>query len=171
MDFEFITHKIEFNSKVILIVTLNWSSKKLDKSKLQICVEILCSLASNGPMNLTQIGHEVELDNSFLVGHLGFLYDRGLVGEQNLDEDEKDYFVTERGLSVLKVMGPLVREAQKIEVHNLERISSALSGVKSSFGKVEEKSSKMKIFEFINQKKPKWKLSDFIKIEIEKTEE
>ena len=47
-------------------------------------------------MKLTQIGHEVELDNSFLVEHLGFLYDRGLVGEQNLGEDEKDYFVTNR---------------------------------------------------------------------------
>jgi len=80
-------------------------------------------------MKLTQIGHEVELYNSFLVGHLGFLYDRALVGEQYLGEDEKDYFVTNRGLSVLKVMGPLVREAQRIEGHNFERISSALSGV------------------------------------------
>ena len=145
--------------------------KRLNKSKLQIFVEILCSLSSNGPMKLTQIGHEVELDNSFLVGHLGFLYDRGLVGEQNLGEDEKDYFVTERGLSVLKVMGPLVREAQRIEVHNLERISSALSGIAFNSGEVEEKKPRWKLSNFIKYKRPKWNLSDFIKIQIEKTEE
>jgi len=54
---------------------------------------------------------------------LSFLYDRGLVGEQNLDEDEKAYFVTERGVSVLKVVNPLIREAQRIEVRNFEAIS------------------------------------------------
>ena len=100
----------------------------MHKSKLQICVEILCSLSSNGPMKLTAIGHEIELDNSLLVGHLRFLYDRCLVGEQNLGEDEKAYFVTERGLSVLKVMGPLVREAHRIHVLNFEAISSVVSG-------------------------------------------
>ena len=100
----------------------------MHKSKLQMCVEILCSLSSNGPMKVTAIGHEIELDNSLLVGHLRFLYDRGLVGEQNLGEGEKAYFVTERGLSVLKVMGPLVREAHRIQVLNFEAISSVVSG-------------------------------------------
>jgi hypothetical protein len=62
---------------------------------------------------------------------MGFLYDRGLVGEQNLDDDEKAYFVTERGLSVLRVVGPLVKEAHRIEVRNFEAISAALSSVNS----------------------------------------
>ena len=89
--------------------------------------------------------------------HLNFLYERGLVGEK-LDE-EKAYFVTERGLSLIKVMGPMVREAQRLEIRNLERISSAIAGTKFKVKKVEEK-------------KPRWKrLQDFIKIDIIKSDE
>ena len=143
----------------------------MHKSKLQICVEILCSLSSNGPMKLTAIGHEIELDNSLLVGHLKFLYDRCLVGEQNRGEDEKTYFVTERGLSVLKVMGPLVKEARRIQVRNFEAISSVLSGVTFNSGKVEEKKPRWKLSDFIKKKRPKWKLSDLIKVEIVEREE
>ena len=130
------------------------------RSKLQTCVEILCALASIGPMKLTQLMHKVEVDKPRLISHLSFLYDRGLVGEQNLDEDEKAYFVTERGVSVLKVVSPLIREAQRIEVRNFEAISNALSRAKFTSGIKKEKKPKRK-----------WKLSDFIKIEIVKEED
>lgn len=143
----------------------------LHKSKLQISVEILCSLSSNGPMQLTAIGHEIELDNSLLVGHLRFLYDHGLVGEQNLGEGEKAYFVTERGLSVLKVMGPLVREAKRIDVRNFEAISSALSGATLTSEGTKEEKPKRKIYDFARKKRPKWKLSDLIKIEVVEAED
>ena len=133
--------------------------KRLHKSKLQICIEILCSLSSNGPMKLTQMTQYVELDKTRLISHLSLLNDRGLVGEQNLGEDERAYFVTERGVSVLKVVGPLIREAQRIELRNFEAISRALSGAVNSGIKKEKRP------------KRKWKLSDFIKIEIVKTEE
>ena len=138
---------------------------RLHKSKLQIYVDILCSLSFNGPMKLTQIGHEVVQDNFRLVGDLRFLYDRGLVGEQNLGEDEKGYFVRERGLLVLKVMGPLVRAAQRIQVRNFESISSALSGAEITPDVIKEKKPKRKS-DFIKEKRPKWKLSDLIKIEV-----
>ena len=128
------------------------------RSKLQTCIEILCTLASNGPMKLTQMTHKVELDKTRLIPYLSFLYDRGLVGEQNLDENEKAYFVTERGVSVLKVVSPLIREAQRIKVRNFEAISSALSGVVNSGIKKEKRP------------KRKWNFSDFIKIEIVKEE-
>jgi len=131
----------------------------LYRSKLQICIAILCALASNGAMKLTQLTHKVEVDKPCLIPVLSFLYDRGLVGEQNLDEDEKAYFVTERGVSVLKVVSPLIREAQRIKVRNFEAISSVLSGAVNSGIKKEKRP------------KRKWKLSDFIKIEIVKTEE
>jgi predicted transcriptional regulator len=110
-------------------------------------------------MKLTKINHEVELDKPRLIQYLSFLYDRGLVGEQNLDEKEKTYFVTERGVSVLKVVSPLIREAQRIQVRNFEAISSALSGTTFTSGIKKEK-----------RPKRKWKLSDFIKIEIVKEE-
>ena len=116
-------------------------------------------------MKLTEIDNAVELGNSLLEQHMSFLYERGLVGEQNLSEEEKDYFVTERGLSVLKVMGPLIREAQRIQVRNFEAISSAISVVPFNSGKVEEKKSRWKL------SIPKWRLSDLIKIEIEEAKE
>jgi len=110
-------------------------------------------------MKLTQMTQYVELDKTRLISHLSLLNDRGLVGEQNLGEDERAYFVTERGVSVLKVVGPLIREAQRIELRNFEAISRALSGAVNSGIKKEKRP------------KRKWKLSDFIKIEIVKTEE
>jgi len=132
---------------------------RLHKSKLQVSVEILCSLSSKGPLKWTQISDEVDLSKSFLMEYLGFLCDRGLVGEQSLGDEEKVYFVTDKGLSVIKVMGPMVREAQRLEVRNLERISSALAATKFKVRKIEEK-------------KPRWKrLQDFIKNEIIQTEE
>ena len=97
---------------------------------MQICIEILCALGSSSPLKLSQLTHKVELDKTNLSSVMAFLHDRGLVGEQNLDGG-KAYFVTKRGLSVLKVVGPLVKEAHRIEVRNFEKISAALSSVNS----------------------------------------
>ena len=131
----------------------------MHKSKLQVNVEILCALSSKGPLNRGQISDEVDLSKNILKDHLEFLYDRGLIGEQNLDDEEKGYFITDRGLNMIKVMGPMVREAQRLEVHNLERISRALAGTKF---KVKQ----------IGEKKPRWKrIQEFIKDEILSTEE
>lgn len=131
----------------------------MHKSKLQISVEILCSLSSKGPMKLAQISDEVELSKSMLMEYLEFLYERGLVGENNPGDEEKTYFVTDKGLSVIKVMVPIIKAAQRIEIHNLKRISNALSGTKFKPRKTEEKKPIRK------------RLQDFIKIELLQTEE
>jgi predicted transcriptional regulator len=104
------------------------SGEKPYRSKLMICIEILCTLASNGPMKLTQLTHKVELDKSRLIPHLRLLKNRGLVEKQNLGENKIFYVVTERGLTVLKVTSPIIREAHKIKVRDFAAISSALSG-------------------------------------------
>jgi predicted transcriptional regulator len=103
---------------------------------LQICVEILCALAAEGPLKLSQVVHRVELNKTKLSLIICFLYDRCLVGEQNLDDDEKAYYVTERGVSVLKVIAPLIKEAQRLEERNFEAILSALSSVNTDVMKV-----------------------------------
>jgi len=127
------------------------------KSKLQISIEILCCLSAKGPLKWKQISDEIELSKSILMEHLGFLYERGLIGE-NLGE-EKAYYITERGLKLIKVMGPMVREAQRLEIRNLERISSAIAGTKFNVKNVEEK-------------KPGWKrLQNFVKIDVVKSDE
>lgn len=141
----------------------------MNKSKLQISVEILCSLSSNGPMSVTQINDRVELDKYRLGVHLNLLYDSGLVGEQYLGEGKKAFTVTDRGLSVLKVIGPMVKEAHRIQMHNYEAISNALSGTSTS-DQIKNK-PKRRIKDFIRKKRPKWKLSNLIKIEIAETKD
>ena len=132
---------------------------KLYVSKLQMCIKILCTLVSNGPMKLNQLTHKVELDKSRLIPHLRLLKNRGLIEKQNLGENKIFYRVTERGLKVLKVIGPIIREAHNIQVRNFKAISSVLSEANLSSREFAEK-------------KPIWKkLSDFIKVEIVESEE
>jgi predicted transcriptional regulator len=98
------------------------------RSKLMLCIEILCTLTSKGSMNLTQLTHKVQVDNARLIPHLKLLHNRGLVEKQHLGEHKILYVVTDRGLKVLKVVSPIIREAHKIQIRNLEVISSTLSG-------------------------------------------
>jgi DNA-binding PadR family transcriptional regulator len=67
------------------------------------------------------------MDKSRLIPLLRLLHNRGLVEKQNQGEQKIFYFVTERGLKVLKVLNPLIQEAHKIGLRNLEVISSTLS--------------------------------------------
>jgi DNA-binding transcriptional regulator GbsR (MarR family) len=96
---------------------------------LQTYIGILCALVSSGPLNLNQLTDKVELDKTNLSSIMGFLYDHCLVGIQNLDGDEKSYFVTNRAVSVLKVIAPLVREAQRLQMRNFELISTSLLSI------------------------------------------
>lgn len=97
------------------------------RSKLVVCIDILCSLVSNGPMNFTQLSHKIELDTIRLSPHLKLLIDRELIEQQTWNENEIVYVVTERGLKVLKVVNPIVKEAHKIQMRNFELISNTLS--------------------------------------------
>ena len=98
------------------------------KSKLIICIEVLCTLVSNGPMKLTQLRDKFQMDEARLKPHLRLLWNRGLIEEEKFGDDETHYVVTERGLTVLKVVSPLIKEAHKLEMRNFEAISSVLSG-------------------------------------------
>ena len=109
-------------------------------------------------MKLAQMTQYVELDKTRLIQHLRLLTDRRLIKKENVGENKILYFVTEKGLTVLKVISPIIKEAQKIQMKNFEAISGVLSGAKVTP-------------EIKKEKKRKWKLSDFIKIEIVKTEE
>ena len=102
-------------------------AEKPYRSKLIICIDILCTLVSNGPMKFIQLSHKVELDTIRLIPHLKLLIDRGLVEQQNWGENEIVYIVTERGLKVLKVINPIIRAAHKLQMRNFETISNTLS--------------------------------------------
>jgi len=87
----------------------------MHKSKLKVSIEILCSLASNGPMKLSQLMTKVELNKTRLRQHLRLLKKRNLIERQNLGENKIFYVVTERGLQVLKVIDPMIKEAHKFQ--------------------------------------------------------
>jgi len=99
------------------------------KSKLMICIEVLCTLVSNGrPMTLTQLRDKLEMDECRLKPHLRLLWNRGLVEEESFGDNKIHYVVTERGLKVLNVISPIIREAHKIQMREFELISNTLSG-------------------------------------------
>jgi predicted transcriptional regulator len=98
------------------------------KSKLTICIEILCAIVSNGTMNLTQLTHNLEMTRERLIPHLRLLKNRGLIEKQILGENKIVYTVTERGIKVLKVVNPIIKQAHKIQMRDFETISNTLSG-------------------------------------------
>ncbi len=101
----------------------------LDRSRLQWCIEILCVLSVKGTLRFKQIRRWIQLDKSFLVEYLRFLVDRDLVDEETSEGGKRGFTITNKGLSVLKILGPLVREAYRIEVQNFNRTDSIFSGL------------------------------------------
>ena len=84
------------------------------KSKLEIRVDILKILASQGPKKLTQLVHKTDLSQSVLKKHLDFLIQQDLVEEQNLGKDEIFYAITGRSLKVLDIVVPIFEGTHKI---------------------------------------------------------
>jgi predicted transcriptional regulator len=114
-------------SKAKSLISRKEKDEKPYRSKLVICIDVLCTLVSNGPMKFIQLSHKVELDTIRLIPHLRLLIDRGLVDQQNLGENEIVYVVTGRGKKVLKVISPIIREAHKLQIRDFETISNTLS--------------------------------------------
>jgi predicted transcriptional regulator len=98
-----------------LTITQKVRNESVQRSKLEICNEILWTLASHGPMKLTQLTTKVELSKTRLERHMRLLKRRNLVERQRLGEGEIFYVATERGLKILKIMGPIMKEARRIQ--------------------------------------------------------
>jgi predicted transcriptional regulator len=96
------------------------------ESKLMVCLNILCSLVSTGPLTVIQLKTILKTDETRLKPLLKLLWDRGFVEEDAIDEKESRYTVTERGTKILKVISPIVKEAHKMRIRDLEMLSSAL---------------------------------------------
>ena len=98
------------------------------ESKLMICTEVLCTLVSSGSLTLTELCHKLKISKSSMEPLLRLLWNRGLVEEEKVGSAEVKYVVTERGMNVLKVIGPLVKEAHKFRINSFEAVSTALLG-------------------------------------------
>lgn len=79
-------------------------------------------------MNLVWLRNNVELNKMHLIQHLKLLKKRGLIEKQNLGENKILYIITKRGSTVLKVVSPIIKEAHKIQMRDLEALSTVLSG-------------------------------------------
>ena len=84
------------------------------RSKLEMYIDILKLLASQGPKKLTQLVHKTNLTQSVLKQHLAFLIQQNLVEKQNLNKNKIFYTITERGQKVLNVVVPIIEEVRKI---------------------------------------------------------
>ena len=71
--------------------------------------------------------------------------------------------MSERGKMVLRVINPMIKEAQKIQERKFESFSTIFPPVDFTTRNIKERKTKWK---FPNLR-PNWKLSDLIKIEIE----
>jgi len=113
-------------SKAKPVIAQKENDEKPYKSKLMICIDILCSLVAEGPMKFIRLLDKVELDTVHLLPHLRLLINRGLIEQQNFGEDATFYAVTERGIKVLKVVSPIIKEAHKIQMHDFEIMENKL---------------------------------------------
>jgi predicted transcriptional regulator len=105
-------------------------NKKMDKgyrSKLVICIDILCSLVSNGPLISRKLSDKVEIDTNRLIPHLKLLINHDLIEKKTWSNNEIVYSITNRGLKVLSVISPIIKEAHKISIRNFKIISNTLS--------------------------------------------
>jgi len=84
------------------------------RSKLEKYVGILTVLARREPLNLTHIMDKTNIDHNVLKRYLEFLIQQDLVEEQILSENRVFYAITERGLKVLNVVVPIIKETRKI---------------------------------------------------------
>ena len=96
------------------------------RSKLEICIKILCVLSSKIPMSLTGLKTKIELDEDNLKQNISLLWNRGLIEEENFEDNQTYYVISEKGLKVLKVINPIIKEAHKIKIYEFQAISSLL---------------------------------------------
>lgn len=118
------------NIQSINFIQENQKKEKMDKgyrSKLVICIDILCSLVSNGPLILNKLSDKVEIDTNRLIPHLKLLMNHDLIEKKTWSNNEIVYSITDRGLKVLSVVSPIIKEAHKISIRNFEIISNTLS--------------------------------------------
>ena len=98
-------HKFyKYYSNIIVVVAKD-SVIILNRSKLQICTEILCKLASSGPMSLRNISEVLDIKETFLKKHLKLLEDSSLVIKENFGKNKIFFTLTENGLDTLKFLG------------------------------------------------------------------
>ena len=90
------------------------------RSKLEIHLDILKTLAQKGPLKLTHIMYKANVNCCVLKEYLDFLTKQKLVEEKALRKERIVYEITEKGLIVIKyfrelqIMLPIVENKASI---------------------------------------------------------
>lgn len=95
------------------------------RSKMEMHLDILRTLAQKGPLKLTHIMYKSNVNCCVLKEYLDFLTEQELVEEKTIKKERIVYTITEKGLTVLKYF----RELQimlPIDEENKARIPAIL---------------------------------------------
>jgi predicted transcriptional regulator len=79
----------------------------LRRTKLEVYVDILFVLAKKGPLNLTHIMYEANVNFSILKAYLSFLVKQGLVEKYSTGRKGLAFSITPYGINVLNYFGEL----------------------------------------------------------------
>lgn len=86
------------------------------RSKMEMHLDILRTLAQKGPLKLTHIMYKANVNCCVLKEYLDFLTQQNLVEEKTLRKERIVYKITEKGLTVIKyfrelqIMLPVIDE-------------------------------------------------------------
>jgi predicted transcriptional regulator len=72
------------------------------RSKIEMHLDILRTLAQKGPLKLTHIMYKANVNCCVLKEYLDFLIQQNLVEEKTLRKERIVYKITEKGLTVIK---------------------------------------------------------------------
>lgn len=86
----------------------------MKRSKLAIYLDILKVLAHTGPLKLTHIMYNANLNCTVLRKQLNFLIKEGLVENRTIKQN-KVFSVTQQGLTVLKYFREITQDLPIIE--------------------------------------------------------
>ena len=90
------------------------------RSKLEMYGDILKVLADQGPLKLTAIMYETNVNGKILKEYLDFLLAQGLVDKQTIRKQRAIFAVTQRGITVLNYFKklsldlPIIEEPQTV---------------------------------------------------------
>jgi predicted transcriptional regulator len=85
------------------------------RSRLEMYLSVLSVLARQGPLRLTHIMYEANVNCSVLCEYLRFLVEKELVEERSVGKNRAVFAVTERGVTVLKYFVELKRVLPIVE--------------------------------------------------------
>ena len=95
------------------------------RSKLEMRLDILRTLAQKGPLKLTHIMYKSNVNCSVLKEQLAFLIKNSLVKEKTLKKERLVYEIAEKGFTVLKYFREL-QTLLPIKEEDISRIPSIL---------------------------------------------